>query len=556
MEIRKKEFQSIPELFEQMRVTAWKSLLKQYEESKFCDVMIRCGSYKFYSHRCILSSFSPYFKVMFSSDYSENTDDGYFVSDLSDFSENCVRFLLDFIYQKPDFDTASVDLSEFLKLLDYLQIIDLYDAIEKVARQNINVGNCFEVLEVADICRISKLSKVALAFITANIKDILVKIDFSDISQNVIMLCLCSRIFQYVNPEDAIALVIAWVQAKHREREIVRKILEDKVYHGWKTSDTMYENCLDLVLHYDSHSFYSHDICNLVENRKIDSFSALKNITFLQEQYNQQERSLYKLSFSNNALYMAAVLGEYEEEILILAKFYPEKGVFDVKAEEKIHQCANCYEHGPFDFEINGIHSYDNVLFVAFTRLCCQSCYVLQFDINLDYGQIEDPITIHVTDNENSDFTAHKNMIFVKDSHNAYCYNSEYKDLKHFVLDDNIESFSFCKGKLIGISHFPEDGVINFYEFVLADGSWKHVSKVPLPVLDENEQEKFGYFTARHFVHNDEFFIELPPELGSDGMVSQYVNVDLASNCLGTCRFGLDNLLREDYLSLPSWLLL
>ena len=309
MEIPKNDFQVMSELFEQMRVNAWNSFLKQYEEMKLCDVMIKCGEKQFYSHRCILSAISPYFKVMFSSDYSQNIDNGYFVSDLSDFPPNCVHFLLDFVYQKPDIDTALLDLLEFLKLLDYLQIKDMHDIVDKVARQHMNINNCFKVLEVADICRISKLAKISLAFITSNIKDILIGVDFTEVSQNAIMLCLHSEIFQYVSTEDATAFVTAWVLAKHDERQSMKKLLQDELHHSWPAANIMPETVnknLDLVLHYNSES---HGIFNVAESRKIDSFSAFENITFLQQKYNHQEISFCKLLFSNNILYMAALLG-------------------------------------------------------------------------------------------------------------------------------------------------------------------------------------------------------------------------------------------------------
>ena len=127
-----------------------------------CDVEIRCGADKFYSHRCILSAISPYFKLVFSTEYFQNIDDGYFVSDLSDFPSNCVHFLLDFVYQKPDIDTSSVSLL-FLKILDYLQIKDRHDVVETVARQTVRVGNCFKILGVADMSLL-KVDQGSLGF--------------------------------------------------------------------------------------------------------------------------------------------------------------------------------------------------------------------------------------------------------------------------------------------------------------------------------------------------------------------------------------------------------
>ena len=259
MEIPKDNIHIKPNLFEQMRVNAWKCFLMQYEENKMCDVMIKCGSRKFYSHRCILSAVSPYFKVMFSSEYSQNKDDGYFVSDLSDFPPNCVHYLLDFIYQKGDMDTSLLDILGFLKLLDYLQIKDLYDVIEKVARQDMDLSNSFKVLEVADICRMSELAQVTLAFITSNIKEIVPIVDFSNVPQHVILLCLHSEIFQYVDVKDAMSLIATWVQAKYIERESVQKLLEIELHDNWQShnvEDRIAKTRYDLVLHYSTTRYH------------------------------------------------------------------------------------------------------------------------------------------------------------------------------------------------------------------------------------------------------------------------------------------------------------
>ena len=564
MKIPTNDFHFEPDLFEQMRVDIWQCFLRQYEQKKMCDVMIRCGDNKFYSHRCVLSAISPYYKLMFSSEYceySQSKDNYYFVSDLSDFPANCVHFLLDFIYQKPDIDSTFVDLLEFLKLLDYLQIKDFRGVFEKVVRQNIDISNCFKVLEVADTCRSSKLAKVALAFITSNIKEVLAATDFSDVSEYMILLCLHSETFQYVTDKDAVSLIKTWIQAHDEESESMQDLLVEK-----SQRNTLYEstsNNLDLILHYGYTS--EHAMLNSIENKEIGPFLALKELPFLQERYNQLRMSSHKLLFFNNHLYLAAVFGEEAEATLILAKYLQEKGAFDVRANQMVKQYGKCDVHkGPLPvdvidvIEVVGMHCHSMVMYIALALWCCKSCYVLPLDMQANHFRIDNPILIDVTEILHFDFTAHKNIIFVKDSYYGYCYDADTKVLKKLTLSSMVLfSPRFFKGKIIGMCHLPEDGLIKFSELSLADGFWKHLSRVPLPELSIEDQDWFGYHSARHFIHNKEFFIEIPPQKNKEERFYQYRNVDFGSNCLGNyvLEFRNGDLTNKDFLSLPSWIL-
>ena len=567
MEIPKDVLHFKPELFEEVRVNVWKCFLKQYQEKKMCDVMIVCGSQTFYSHRCILSAISPYFKLVFSSEYSHNKDNGYLVSDLSNFPQNCVHFLLDFVYQKPDIDTTLLDILEFLKLLDYLQIKGLYPLIEEVSRPNIDVSNCFKVLEIADICRISKLFKVTLAFITSNIKEIIAVVDFSVVSEHVIMLCLHSEIFHFVPATDVMLLITKWVHAKHEERDSMQKSIRQELHCGWQMTNVkreITETQLDVVLHYSTNGLDGLAMVNSVENRRLENWSVLRIITFLQDRYNHLKVLSYKLSFFDNVLYIAAVVGEDSEKILVFAKFHQEKGVYDVKANILCNQYGKCDVHkGDYlvdVIEVVGIHIHNKVLYVAVTMWCCESCYVFQFDIHTNYCQMEDPILIPVKDDMEFDFTAYENLIFVRDNLDGYCYDLENKTLKHLTLEDDHMTLDFFNGKIIGIHHYPEDGIIEFYELNLADGSWKHALTLSLPKVTLEHLDATlldGYYYARHFIHNNMYFIQLPPEPGTAHTESKYRNVDFESNCLGTYEIRLDIVdFSRDFISLPSWILL
>ena len=45
------------------------------DSAQFCDVTIVCESQEFLCHKLVLSSFSPYFKAMFSANMAESNQD-------------------------------------------------------------------------------------------------------------------------------------------------------------------------------------------------------------------------------------------------------------------------------------------------------------------------------------------------------------------------------------------------------------------------------------------------------------------------------------------------
>ena len=45
------------------------------EDKQFCDITIKCESQEFLCHKLVLSSFSPYFKAMFSTDMAESNQE-------------------------------------------------------------------------------------------------------------------------------------------------------------------------------------------------------------------------------------------------------------------------------------------------------------------------------------------------------------------------------------------------------------------------------------------------------------------------------------------------
>ena len=80
-----------------------------------------------------------------------------------------------------------------------------------------------------------------------------------------------------------------------------------------------------------------------------------------------------------------------------------------------------------------------------------------------------------------------------------------------------------------------------------------------LPKVNSEQQDRFEYYCARHFIHNNVYYIELPPELDIDDvqMYCQYKNVDFESNSLGSHTLELDHVeYSRNFISLPSWVLL
>ena len=133
----------------------------QRQTGENCDVVIKSQGRCIPAHKLILSAVSKYFKTLFTSSIGQKD-----VSNLDEFSSSTVQFFIDLIY-KSDLIPSNLNLSELIKLLDYVQATFIMDKLVDSIREVVNVENCFTLVKISFENRLALNMKTVLkSFVT------------------------------------------------------------------------------------------------------------------------------------------------------------------------------------------------------------------------------------------------------------------------------------------------------------------------------------------------------------------------------------------------------
>jgi len=149
-----------------------------YSNKDLSDVIIICGNKKFECHKIILSSRSPVFKAMFTSNMKEQNAGSV---EIKNMNPEVLENLLQYIYncEASNIDTLT---KELIAAADQYQIEKLKELCEVKLCQNMTVENCIELLGLGDIYQAPTLKAKALWFVSQNME----KINISECKKNLI----------------------------------------------------------------------------------------------------------------------------------------------------------------------------------------------------------------------------------------------------------------------------------------------------------------------------------------------------------------------------------
>ena len=139
----------------------------QREAGKFCDVVLYVEDQKFYLHRNILSSFSPYFESIFQSKKSA----------IEKFNITCqsskiFQCFVNYMYTGTII-INNTNATEMFKLAHHLQVSKLKLHCAEYFERYLNLQNCLNVKHMADVYNMPLLSKYASNYIRNHLDDVL-----------------------------------------------------------------------------------------------------------------------------------------------------------------------------------------------------------------------------------------------------------------------------------------------------------------------------------------------------------------------------------------------
>ena len=151
----------------------WSSLKRQQERRELCDVVIKCGSSNIHAQRAVLAATCPYFQALFLGSFTPEMVDGVCSVELNEFSESSVKLLIDLLYEVENPQNLEVDCSDFLQLLDFVQVDSYLDIMGVVMREKIDIDNCLQVFEVSHLYNAKKLQRLCEIFIGSHFLEVI-----------------------------------------------------------------------------------------------------------------------------------------------------------------------------------------------------------------------------------------------------------------------------------------------------------------------------------------------------------------------------------------------
>ena len=195
-----------------------------YNSREFSDVSLELGCRSFSCHRVILAAASPFFKAMFTSDMCEKGQSDVRISE--NFNPDIFDEVLAFIYSST-ISISCYNVETLLHISTYLGINSLANACCGFYIEHLNVGDCLDVLHVAQAFDQLELVNAVCEFISNKFDDVTNSETFLSISSD-----LLSKIIDFsirkIEREKALAGIIAWVA--HRIDERLEKLQQHMQY--------------------------------------------------------------------------------------------------------------------------------------------------------------------------------------------------------------------------------------------------------------------------------------------------------------------------------------
>ena len=149
-----------------------KSMREQKKNNLLCDATIQCGEKNLPVHRSVLYAYSMYCRKLFAGSFPPKTKDGMILIDLNCFPENVVTVIINIMYGEKVEETGNIDVEEFMKLADFLQMDAEIKIITEILRQLVDDDNCLEMYKLACTYNFLTLQTLILSYLNQNMESV------------------------------------------------------------------------------------------------------------------------------------------------------------------------------------------------------------------------------------------------------------------------------------------------------------------------------------------------------------------------------------------------
>ena len=154
-------------------VDVMRQLNAQRKSKQFCDTIIECNGMEFYSHKCILATVCPYFHTMFLSELTADQHEKLqWKTTLNTFEPASFSLFLGILYCEEQLDIDSINIKDFLHLMDFLQTDSLIGYVVEKFKNALTTKNCLQLFVLAAESGLDSIEILAATYISSNITKI------------------------------------------------------------------------------------------------------------------------------------------------------------------------------------------------------------------------------------------------------------------------------------------------------------------------------------------------------------------------------------------------
>ncbi|XP_050397008.1 kelch-like protein 26 [Patella vulgata] len=197
------------------------------DKCQLFDMILTVGEEDLPVHRVVLASCSEYFRAMFTDGLKESKQECIILNGVT---ATGMRNLIDFAYtSKINIDTENV--YDVLGAANHVQILPVLTACEDFLKQHLDLNNCIDVMNVAELYSLQPLYQVAQQYISKNWSTFALSNDFLKLSVQELSILLSSHFPVDCSEYLILSSVLDWLEYNFIERiEFVPELLGEVMF--------------------------------------------------------------------------------------------------------------------------------------------------------------------------------------------------------------------------------------------------------------------------------------------------------------------------------------
>jgi len=191
-------------------------------ENTFTDVKIKVDEVEFPVHKCVLSSFSPYFKAMFTAGLVETGQD---IVTLNGVEPIMISSLIEYAYTG-EIIINKHNVQSLLSAANLLEVLPVRDACCQFLDKNMDESNCLGIHCFAEIHSCTDLMNKAKTFVLKHFQEIIEGDEFLTITESKLIEIISSDDLEIDKEESVFHACLKWLNNQQRVPKSFHHVLE------------------------------------------------------------------------------------------------------------------------------------------------------------------------------------------------------------------------------------------------------------------------------------------------------------------------------------------